>query len=349
MYDNYGQYGGQMPPASPTPPPYYYPPDNYVSPEEKKKIRKNYNLIGAVLLVLYILIIVSCTAGYMISDLMGNEVTYNDEGMMIINFRDMFIGGCFPAFSAMVVFAGYCIFTRYDPKELFSTQHINGAEVFKYVLIVLFCQQVSSICAVFISSFLYSHGLEVTNLNYVLAHDPQTYGIDIFSSVILAPIGEELIYRGIVLRCTAKVSRRFAIFFSALIFGLMHGNPYQLILGSLIGIPLAMITIKTGSIIPAIICHMSNNFIASTVSLAEYYDESVATVINILFIPLFFIIGIIVLLNSLMKGEMKLPEYTEHHRKRTLPIMITSWSMIVIMIFYIIDIIQSIGPVEILE
>lgn len=345
MYNNYGQYGGQMPPVQQVPPPYYYPPD-YVSPEEKKKIRKNYNSIGITLIFLYIMILVACTAGYIIYDLFGNDIMYDEDGMMIVDFWNAVIGGAFPAIAAMLVFAGYCIFAKYDPRELLNTQRINAAEIFKYILIVLFFQKVSLICSMFIMSFLNSLGLDVVGLNYVISHDPQTYAADIISAVILAPIGEELIYRGVVLRCAAKVSQRFAIFFSALIFGLMHGNPYQFVLGFLLGIPLAMITIKTGSIIPAIICHMANNGIASATTIVEYYNEDLSYALGIIAIPVFFIIGIIVLINSFLKGEIKFPEYTEHHKKRTLPIVVTSWSMIVIVVFYIIDIVQSIGPME---
>ena len=348
MDNNYGQYGGQkepMPDVQPTPPPYYFPPD-YVSPEEKKKIRKNYNSIGITLLANYILGNVFVYAAVFIMVIaFGFETAHNESGEMIVGTAEMIISSWLPAITAAIVFVGYCIFTKYDPKELFSTERLQAGEIFKYVLLVLFFQRVSIIISMFISSFLYSLGFEVTAFDYVMSHDPQTYAADFIAVVILAPIAEELIYRGVVLRCAAKVSGRFGIFFSAFMFGLMHGNPYQCVLGFLIGIVLAMITLKTGSIIPSIICHMANNLVASATTVIEYFDEALADTLNILSIPLFFIIGIIVLLNMGLKGEIKFPPYTERHKKRTLPIMITSWSMILVTIFFIIETIQSIGPV----
>lgn len=341
MY-NYGQYGSE-PPQSPSP---YYFPQDYVAPDEKLRIRKNYNAIGLTLLALYVLMEIVCSAGYAIYFAFGHDILYNEDGTTIMDLWLVFIGGGFPAIAAMIIFAFYCAITKYKPKELFSTSRINTGELIRYILIVLFFQQVSLICSMFIMSALESHGLEVVGMDYVIEHDPKAYAIDIISSIILAPIGEELIYRGIVLRQAAKVSGRFAIFFSALIFGLMHGNPYQMILGFLLGIPLAMITLKTGSIIPSIICHMVNNTIASIPTVLEYFDETAASVISIVCIPIFFIIGIIVLLISFLKGNIKFPPYTQYHKKRTLPILITSWSMIVITIIYIYDIITSIGPIE---
>lgn len=332
----YGQPGGQLPP------PVYYPYGDEAAPDEKREIRRNFNAVGAVLLILYILIIVSCRTAYMF---FSSDINYNEYGEAVYGLADMIIGGSFPALSAIIVFAGYCAVTRYNPKELFRTEGLNGRQILKYVIIVLFFQQVSMICSMIMSSGLYSLGLEVSGLNYVLEHKPSVYAADVFSAVILAPIGEELIYRGVVLRCTAKISQRFAIFFSAFIFGIMHGNPYQFVLGFLIGIPMAMLTVKTGSIIPAIICHMANNTIASISNIVEYFNEDTAFAINVISLPVFLIVGLVVFVSEAASGGMKLPAYTPYHKKRTFPILITSWSMIVITVIYVGDLLLSIRPI----
>lgn len=332
----YGQFNNQFPP------PVYYPPD-FVTYEEKKKIRHNYNVIGAVLLILFVLTMTICTVSYL---LFCPDPVYDENGFPIYGLADMIIGGGFPAVIAICVFFGYCFASRYNPKELFRMNSPDKGQIFRYVLIVLGCQQASLVCTIIISSVLNSMGLEVGGLNYVLEHKPSVYAFDIFSAVILAPIGEELIYRGIVLRCSAKVSQRFAIFFSAFIFGIMHGNPYQFVLGFLIGIPMAIITIKTGSIIPAIICHMTNNAVASVPMIVEYFNEEASTAVNLIMLPIFLIIGIIMLASEISSGRMKLPRYTDFHKKRTLPILVTSWSIITVMIFYGLELITSVGPIE---
>ncbi len=336
--NNYGQFT-PLPPNQ-IPPQMYYQTFE-VAPDEKRRIRHNYNVIGLTLLTLYILFSVSCYSAYYFA---YPDPQYNEDGMLILNMADMIIG-CFPAIMAIITFAGYCIFAKYNPTELFRTDNVSGKETFKYVMLVLFAQQLSFICNIFISIFLASMGLEVSGLNYVLEHKPSVYAVDIFSAVILAPIAEELIYRGVVLRCAAKISQRFAIFFSAFIFGIMHGNPYQFTLGFLIGIPMAMITIKTGSLIPAIICHMTNNIVASIPSVVEYFNEDLSYTLNFIFLPIFLISGLIVLVSEFASGKLKLPEYNQHHKKRTLPILMTSWSIITIMVFYILDLVTSIQPI----
>ena len=335
-----------MPPTQQMPPPrFFYPPADYVSPEEKKKIRHEYNVIGIVLLSLLLLMNVICYGAFLILDLMGNEAVYDESGASIYNLWDIIIGGCFPALIAMIVFAGYCFFTKYDPREIFSVKNVKAGETVRYALIVLFFQQVSLICTMFIMSGLNFFGLYVPSVDYVLEHDPMVYLAELLGAVILAPIGEELIYRGIVLRCSAKISQRFAIFFSAFIFGIMHGNPYQFVLGFLLGVPLAMITLKTGSIVPAIICHMTNNLMASISEIVGYFNEGISYVIPYIMLPVFFITGIIVLIAAVSSGRVKFPSYTSYHKSRTMPILITSWSVIVVTVLYVFELITSIKPI----
>ena len=325
-----------------TSPQMYYPQDFTPDREEKKKIRRNYNTVGMVLLVLNVLTIVICSVCY---DFFCPEIVYDEQGMTVMGIKEIIIGGCFPAIIAMFTFGGYCLFTKYNPAELFRTEKIRGAEVLRYVLIILMFQQVSFFCTIIISNLLYAIGLEVPDMNMVYEHTPSVYAVDVIASVILAPIGEELIYRGIILRRCAKVSQRFAIFFSAFVFGIMHGNPYQFLLGFMLGIPLAIITIRTGSLIPAIICHMANNAFACIPTVVGYFNEDISMVINILYIPLFLLVGIFAFIPEIISGGMKLPEYTEYHRKRTLPIMITSWSVISAMVIFVYELITSVQPI----
>lgn len=335
-----------MPPAQQMPPPqFFYPPEDYVSPKEKKKIRHEYNVIGIVLLSLLLLMNVICYGSFLLLRFMGWEIAYDESGATIYDLWDIIIGGCFPALIAMIVFMGYCVFTKYDPREIFSTKNVKAGETVRYVLAVLFFQQVSLICTMVMSGGLNFLGLYVPSVDYVLEHNPMVYLSELLGAVVLAPIGEELIYRGIVLRCSAKISQRFAIFFSAFIFGIMHGNPYQFVLGFLLGIPLAMVTLKTGSIIPAIICHMTNNLMASISEIVGYFNEEISYIIPFLMLALFFIVGMIVLIAAAANGRIKFPPYTSYHRSRTMPILITSWSVIVVTVLYVIDLVTSIKPI----
>ena len=80
--------------------------------------------------------------------------------------------------------------------------------------------------------------------------------------VILAPVLEEILCRGMILRVGSSISNKFGLILSALLFSFMHMNFLQGVNTFVMGLILGYITIKSGSIIPAIIAHIFNNGIA---------------------------------------------------------------------------------------
>ncbi|KRL87502.1 CPBP family intramembrane glutamic endopeptidase [Ligilactobacillus apodemi] len=79
-------------------------------------------------------------------------------------------------------------------------------------------------------------------------------------SALLAPIGEEILFRGYLLRNFQKLDERFAIIFSALLFGLYHGNIDQTPFAFVLGILLGYIAVNYG-IYYSIALHIFNNMI----------------------------------------------------------------------------------------
>jgi len=84
--------------------------------------------------------------------------------------------------------------------------------------------------------------------------------LGIICIALLGPILEELLFRGaITKKLLEKYSPKKAIILSALIFGIIHINPIQVISATLIGLLLAWIYYKTASLIPCILIHVINN------------------------------------------------------------------------------------------
>lgn len=81
--------------------------------------------------------------------------------------------------------------------------------------------------------------------------------------VIIAPIMEELIFRKLIIDRTIDLGETYAIIFSAVSFGLFHGNLNQTLYATMLGIGLAYIYIKSGNIKYAILFHMIVNFFGS--------------------------------------------------------------------------------------
>lgn len=82
----------------------------------------------------------------------------------------------------------------------------------------------------------------------------------IILTVLLAPINEECIMRGIILtRLKRKMAPVFAIIISAVYFGIFHMNVVQGIYAGILGLFMAYIAYKYRSIIPSIIFHAMFN------------------------------------------------------------------------------------------
>lgn len=77
----------------------------------------------------------------------------------------------------------------------------------------------------------------------------------------IGPVCEEVIFRHILLRPMRRYGDMTAALMTALLFGLSHFNFDQFLYTFAFGFFLAVITLRSGTVIPAIICHVINNAI----------------------------------------------------------------------------------------
>jgi membrane protease YdiL (CAAX protease family) len=78
--------------------------------------------------------------------------------------------------------------------------------------------------------------------------------------VIVAPLTEELLFRGLILRgFLSNYSVRKAIIGSALLFGAFHLNPWQFTGAAVLGVVFAWWFVKTRSLLPCLFGHALNN------------------------------------------------------------------------------------------
>lgn len=85
-------------------------------------------------------------------------------------------------------------------------------------------------------------------------------------AILLGPIIEEVLYRGILIEGLKKYGEYVAIMGSAVIFGMAHGNLMQFLPTVCIGFLLGYIRVKTGSLTVTIILHALNNLYATLYS-----------------------------------------------------------------------------------
>ncbi len=96
------------------------------------------------------------------------------------------------------------------------------------------------------------------------------YWFAFYATVIQAPIVEEVLFRSIILGgLLAYRSKYQAAIWSAILFGIYHLNPWQLPLALILGLVFAWWIIQTGSLLPCLLGHALNNFLAITLARSE--------------------------------------------------------------------------------
>ena len=98
----------------------------------------------------------------------------------------------------------------------------------------------------------------------------------ILSIALLAPILEELLFRGAIQGYLQSVLKHpwVAILIASSIFGVVHMNPAQIPFAFLLGAMFGWLYYRTGSLLPGIIGHVLNNSIAA-VSMILYGDATI--------------------------------------------------------------------------
>lgn len=85
-------------------------------------------------------------------------------------------------------------------------------------------------------------------------------GMQIFSIAIIAPIAEEIIFRGCIQDALSeKLPKWVAIVSASLVFGLMHVNPIGIIYATVLGILMGWLYSQFKSILPSMIFHVAFN------------------------------------------------------------------------------------------
>ena len=104
--------------------------------------------------------------------------------------------------------------------------------------------------------------------------------LGVFTLAFLAPLLEEVFFRGAIQGVLMRFFGRPwpAIIVAALVFGVFHMNPVQVVYATLLGMVLGWIYYRTGSLMSVIVGHVLNNSLAvlTTVAFSAADEQAVA-------------------------------------------------------------------------
>ena len=209
------------------------------------------------LLTATVINIISYFAAFAVTVLMGS-VDVTDTSTATVN------QGVFNLlrFVLMIVIFGVWYFYTNDKSGIFSLEKINLKSVLLLlvsgIIIQLGTDAVLSILTAFFKSFMSSYN------NMIKDYTANFSILFIFTVVILGPIAEELLFRGLIKSYIKKsVNKPEGIIviniIQALLFGLYHGNIIQGVYAFIFGLLLGGLALKSGNLLIPTLLHIIIN------------------------------------------------------------------------------------------
>lgn len=235
------------------------------------------------------------------------------------------------------VIVGLLIFTVYKEGRLW-TDYVRrknrkmSAKAFLIFLAFLYLGQLSFTLLANLGEFL----LNQLGFSMMVAVESASAGSTTWTMFlyagILAPITEELIFRGTILRALEPTGKVYAIVMSSVLFGLFHSNLPQSIFATMISLVLAYVALEY-SIFWAIILHIFNNLIIGDfmVWLSYIIPGSLVTVLSTVLI----VLGSVVAVYLLFRQREQIRDYIRKNRaeKGTVKHVLTSvWFWIFVLV-----------------
>lgn len=166
-------------------------------------------------------------------------------------------------------------------RQLFDVyRQPTAAKFFQWVCFLGLTQIIFSYNSTLIEMLLNFFHLSAQSQEESATGANETLSMFIYGS-FLAPFGEEILFRGFLLQNFKRYGVRFAIIFSAILFGIYHGNIVQTPFAFILGLLLGYITVSYG-LKYAIAVHIFNNMVLADFldRFLQLFSENTATTIS---------------------------------------------------------------------
>lgn len=279
--------------------PYGFTPETY---KEKRKIRKESLRIGITLIVMIFISLIF--APIIVLALQKVGFTYNGAYSFI---SEPARTQCIQiAFSTVVFLLPTAVMAKTCGKTVSSLVPLEKPKKGTAVPFFMFGIACCALANIY-SSYMGQIFENIFHLNYNVDNGDNPQGffgfmLMLISTAVIPPLVEEFAFRGIILSFLKKFGEGFAIIASSVLFGLIHGNFSQMPFAFSVGLALAYITVKTGSLIPSIAVHAFNNLISVVFSYLNL-SNAVQNILYSFLLLIMLLCGIVSVLFILKKDK----------------------------------------------
>lgn len=161
---------------------------------------------------------------------------------------------------------------------------MTAGAFFSLAALFFSAQALVQVMATVMEWFFGLFGFSIMGMMESTSGDSDTLSMFLYAS-IFAPIGEEILFRGLILRSMQPYGKKFAILASAFLFGIFHGNMIQTPYAFMVGLVLGYVAVEY-SIGWAMLLHMLNNMVLADfmTRLSEILPAGVGDLITLAFI-----------------------------------------------------------------
>jgi len=145
-------------------------------------------------------------------------------------------------------------------RQIWRTERpLTAGDFFSLAALFFGAQALTQVLAVAMEVFFRIFGLSIMESMEAATDTGSSFSFFLYAC-LLAPVWEEILFRGLILRTLQPYGKKFAILASALLFGLFHGNIVQIPFAFAIGLVLGYVTVEH-SMIWAVLLHLLNNLV----------------------------------------------------------------------------------------
>lgn len=265
-------------------------------------LRKQFSWIGWILLLYYGLMVL-LTSLTNVADMAAQAASAFLAG----DFRrqidwDLINGNAWGYIAAMLV--GFAVLDAWKGKKFWKQEVLAKEDSMRpgiFLCMLCFCmgaQMVNSLWITLLELLLMPFGRSVMPILESVSGDSDTFSLFLYASVF-APVWEELLFRGYVLRALRPYGRRFAVLGSAILFGLFHGNLLQTPYAVLMGLVFGYVTVEY-SIHWAVLLHLFNNLVLADLMtrLTANWSELAYGTLNLVLLGGSAVISLIILMKN---------------------------------------------------
>lgn len=244
------------------------------------RYRKVSLMIGTYVMIMFVLryfaVVINTTIAYTLKDTLDFTARY----IIQVGFSGLFLQ-ILPSIIGAIMF-GYLKDNCRKLKAIYTIPKSNTRAIGNFSAVYGFAQIFNVITI--IATYLLTSKADLTKKLNTVA-DQTTIGMGgawmmFFMLVVIAPVFEEFVFRGVIQNALKPYGNGLAIFASGLLFGIFHGNFQQAFYTAAAGIALGYIANVTGSIVPTTIIHAIMNSLGGIMILLMNTDSVQRYVLN---------------------------------------------------------------------